>query len=43
VLLVVALRRHVEGLSETVNPVLRKRPIAEVDLEASSTPSVEGS
>jgi len=26
-----------------VNPVLRKRPIAEVDLEAASTPRVEDS
>ena len=37
VLLVVGLTLLGEGLSETTNPVLRKRPIAPVDLEAPPT------
>ena len=39
VLLVVGLTLLGEGLSETTNPVLRKRPIMAVDLDA---PSVSG-
>jgi peptide/nickel transport system permease protein len=39
VLLVVGLTLLGEGLSETVNPVLRKRPIAEVDMAATSSPA----
>jgi peptide/nickel transport system permease protein len=41
VLLVVGLTLLGEGLSETINPVLRKRPVAPVDLEASHPLKVE--
>ena len=43
VLLVVGLTLLGEGLSETVNPVLRKRPIAAVDLGASTSSGTEQS
>jgi peptide/nickel transport system permease protein len=41
VLLVVGLTLLGEGLSETINPVLRKRPIAAVDLEATPGSRIE--
>jgi len=41
VLLVVGLTLLGEGLSETVNPVLRKRPVAPVELEAAHPLEVE--
>ena len=41
VLLVVGLTLLGEGLSETMNPVLRKRPVAPVDLEATRSIEIE--
>ena len=41
VLLVVGLTLLGEGLSETINPVLRKRPVAPVELEAERPLEVE--
>jgi peptide/nickel transport system permease protein len=43
VLLVVGLTLLGEGLSETINPVLRKRPVVAVDLDAPSTTGTDSS
>jgi peptide/nickel transport system permease protein len=41
VLLVTGLTLLGEGLNETINPVLRKRPRVKVDLEATSSDAAQ--